>query len=97
MKNTFCSMPGLTYLADLVSAMKHSEAPVCPRCNRNDEVHKVLHEPVAHHPATPVREGYILEGIVIRPDSSDWYCSSCSEMFAAARVYWGKFLTDRPQ
>jgi hypothetical protein len=47
------------------------------------------------HPA--VRDGYILEGTVIRPDSADWYCGACLERFGTPRVYWGKFLSDRPQ
>lgn len=78
--------------------MKHTEAPTCPRCNRNSEVRKIAAElasPKGPHPK--VRDGYILEGTVIRPDSSDWYCNSCSETFGAARVYWGKFLSERTQ
>jgi len=75
-------------------AMKPNDAPVCPRCNRNDEVRKILGDPGA---VSPVRDGYMLEGIVIRADSSDWYCSSCSETFGTARLNWGKFLTERTQ
>jgi ribosomal protein L37AE/L43A len=78
--------------------MKHTEAPICPRCNRNNEVRKIALELAdMNGPHRAVRDGYILEGTVIRPDSSDWYCNSCSETFGAARVHWGKFLTDRPQ
>jgi transposase-like protein len=76
--------------------MKQTETPTCPRCNRNNEVRKIA-EFASQKETQPVRDGYILEGIVIRPDSSDWYCSSCSETFGAARVHWGKFLSDRPQ
>ncbi len=78
--------------------MKHAEAPTCPRCNRNSEVRKVALEFAnmkGPHPA--VRDGYILEGTVIRPDSADWYCGSCLETFGTPRVYWGKFLSDRTQ
>ena len=78
--------------------MKHTEVPICPRCNRNSKVRKIAVEFAnLKGPVPAVRDGYILEGTVIRPDSSDWYCSSCSETFAAARVHWGKFLRDRPQ
>ncbi len=77
--------------------MKHSEAPICPRCNRNDEVRKIVDEFAAYPSHAAVRDGYMLEGIVIRPDSPDWYCGSCSESFGSARLYWGKFLTDRSQ
>ena len=78
--------------------MKASETPLCPRCNRNDDVRKIMDDPsAAHDDLTPVRDGYLLEGIVIRPDSADWYCSSCSETFGSARVYWGKFLSERTQ
>ena len=76
--------------------MKHIEAPTCPRCNRNSEVRRraqLADLKGAHRP----RDGYTLEGVVIRPDSSDWYCSSCSETFGTPRVYWGKFLTERTQ
>lgn len=76
--------------------MKHIEAPTCPRCNRNSEVRKIA-EFANLKEVHPVRDGYILEGIVIRPDSSDWYCCSCSETFGTPRVYWGKFLSDRMQ
>jgi hypothetical protein len=76
--------------------MKHTETPICPRCNRNDEVRKIA-ECADLNDVHPVRDGYILEGVVIRPDSSDWYCRSCSETFGTPRVYWGKFLSDRPQ
>ncbi len=76
--------------------MKHIETPTCPRCNRNSEVRKIDEFAGLKH-THPVRDGYMLEGIVIRPDSSDWYCCSCSETFGAARVYWGKFLTERTQ
>jgi len=77
--------------------MKHREAPICPRCNRNSEVRKIAESTDLNgvHPA--VRDGYILEGIVIRPDSADWYCGSCSETFGTPRVYWGKFLSERTQ
>jgi len=78
--------------------MKHTEAPICPRCNRNNEVRKIAMELAdMKDPHRPVRDGYILEGTVIRPDSSDWYCGSCSQTFGTARVHWGKFLSDRPQ
>jgi hypothetical protein len=76
--------------------MKHIEAPACPRCNRNNEVRKIA-EFANLKETQPARDGYILEGTVIRPDSSDWYCNSCSETFGGARVYWGKFLTERTQ
>jgi len=77
--------------------MKQSDAPICPRCNRNDDVRKILDDPAAAGEHVPVRDGYILEGIVIRADSSDWYCASCSESFAAARLNWGRFLSERMQ
>ena len=78
--------------------MKQSEAPVCPRCNRNSEVRKITAELTdLKDPRRPVRDGYILEGTVIRPDSSDWYCSSCLESFGVPRLHWGKFLSERPQ
>jgi len=78
--------------------MKHTEAPICPRCNRNSGVRKIDMELAnLKGDQPPMRDGYILEGTVIRPDSSDWYCCSCLETFGAARVYWGKFLTDRTQ
>lgn len=76
--------------------MKQSETPTCPRCNRNSEVRKIA-EFANLNDLQTVRDGYILEGVVIRPDSSDWYCSSCLETFGTPRVYWGKFLTDRTQ
>ena len=76
--------------------MKHIEAPICPRCNRNSEVRKIA-EFANLNETHPVRDGYILEGVVIRPDSSDWYCCSCSETFGTPRVYWGKFLSERAQ
>jgi hypothetical protein len=56
-----------------------------------------MDDPVAQGAFTPARDGYMLEGIVIRPDSADWYCGSCSETFGTARLYWGKFLTERTQ
>lgn len=77
--------------------MKQSNAPFCPRCNRNDDVRKIMDDPAAHGALTPARDGYMLEGIVIRPDSADWYCGTCSETFGAARLHWGKFLTERTQ
>ena len=77
--------------------MKHSDAPVCPRCNRNDEVRKILDYRTAAGAFSPVRDGYMLEGLVIRPDSSDWYCAFCSEIFGAARLHWGRFLSERTQ
>jgi len=79
--------------------MKHIETPICPRCNRNSEVRKIaeLANLADLKDTHPVRDGYILEGVVIRPDSSDWYCCSCSETFGTPRVYWGKFLSDRTQ
>lgn len=78
--------------------MKHTDAPVCPRCNRNDEVRKIMDDRTAAARAlSPVRDGYMLEGIVIRPDSSDWYCALCSQTFGTARLYWGKFLSERMQ
>ena len=77
--------------------MKQTETPTCPRCNRNSGVHKIAEVANLKAPQSTVRDGYILEGVVIRPDSSDWYCSSCSETFGSPRVYWGKFLSDRTQ
>jgi len=76
--------------------MKPSETPVCPRCNRNDDVRKIMDEPAAS-PVVAARDGYLLEGIVIRPDSANWYCGSCSEKFGSPRLHWGKFLTERKQ
>jgi hypothetical protein len=76
--------------------MKHTETPTCPRCNRNSKVRKIA-ELANLNEDHPARDGYMLEGIVIRPDSSDWYCCTCSETFGTPRVYWGKFLTERPQ
>jgi len=77
--------------------MKQTQTPTCPRCNRNSEVRKIAELASLKAPQPVLRDGYILEGIVIRPDSSDWYCSSCSETFGTPRVYWGKFLSDRTQ
>lgn len=78
--------------------MKHSEAPTCPRCNRNDEVRKVPCEPAdLNRSEAPTREGYVLAGTVIRPESSDWYCGACAESFAVEREHWGRFLTDAVQ
>jgi len=77
--------------------MKQSDVPICPRCNRNDDVQKILAHPDAQGCITPVRDGYMLEGVVIRPDSADWYCRSCSECFGSARVHWGRFLSERTQ
>jgi len=79
-------------------AMKQTEPPICPRCNRNSDVHKLADEVAGLHGPQPlVQEGYVLDGIVIRPGSFDWYCESCSQSFAGARIYWGKFLTNRAQ
>jgi len=79
-------------------AMKPNETPVCPRCNRNNEVRKVADDVTgALGPHAPAREGYVLDGIVIRPGSFDWYCEFCSESFGGARINWGRFLTNRTQ
>jgi ribosomal protein L37AE/L43A len=78
--------------------VKHREAPACPRCNRNDDVRKVPYELSELDDCNaPVRDGYVLAGTVIRPDSSDWYCVACAETFGAEREYWGRFLTDAVQ
>ena len=78
--------------------MKQSAAPACPRCNRNDEVRKVAYE-IARMDSSDhaVRDGYMLDGTVVRPDSSDWYCGAYAESFGTRRVYWGRPLTDRTQ
>lgn len=78
--------------------MKQREAPACPRCNRNTEVRKIPYELADPETAgEPVRDGYVLAGTVIRPDSSDWYCRACAETFGSQREYWGRFLSDSVQ
>lgn len=78
--------------------MKPRRAPVCPRCDRNDDVKKIAYGRLpCDEPLELAQEGYVLGGCCIRPDSPEWYCDACEETFGARRESWGEPLSDSIQ
>ena len=78
--------------------MNHRSAPACPRCNSNEDVKKIAYGVLPSEKASELtRDGYVLGGCCIRPDSPEWYCDACEETFGTWRESWGDMLTDMIQ
>jgi len=78
--------------------MKHRAAPTCPRCNSNEDVKKIAYGILpSGQSAEAERDGFVLGGRCIRPDSPEWYCDACEETFGTWRESWGDPLTDKIQ
>jgi len=75
--------------------VKRVPAPTCPRCNSSDDVKNVAYGlPRSVRQLEISRDGFVLDGHCVRPNSPEWYCSVCEESFGAGREFWGNSLTD---
>jgi hypothetical protein len=78
--------------------MKPCPAPICPRCDSNEDVKKIAYGRLpSDDPFEAALEGYVLGGCCIRPDSPEWYCDACEETFGTCRESWGEPLTSSIQ